>query len=293
MLHLPDRPGSVRRLLPEQTDRLGAPGRCPTCKGKGQFNWYAYASAEWKKAEVKARAEGRVLKPGQADQVREYVCPCDDQIVIHRYLDYWGVKLLYQRASERDIISVEARKAYVRVMADLDFSLETGTGLFIHGGHGLGKSLICALVAKEAVLRGMRPVRFGTFVDFINRWQATWHGHERYVQEKKLFEAEIRDVSLLVIDDLGKEALMANAPSIQVIHRMISELLRQRSQSELPTLISSNLDLDQAIQRYGTDVASILASFEVITLEGEDYRNDILERTRQEFHLGLTRPVMV
>jgi DNA replication protein DnaC len=288
---------SVRTLRTEQTERFGSPPsrHCPTCKGEGRFRWYVYSSVEWQKAEVEARAKGGCLNAGQ---IKEYDCSCPDQIVLGRYMDYWGIQALYQKASKWDIIRPEAQKVYEQILSSLDYSLQTGTGLYLHGGHGLGKSLFCALMAKEAINRNVqtvRPaVRFGTFVHLIARWQATWHGHERFVEEQKWFEDEIQNVNLLVIDDLGKESLMENGPSISVIHRMVSELLRQRAQAQLPTLISSNLELDKAVQRYGTDVASILAAFEAVNLEGEDFRIvDLKARNHKEYDLGLTRPIMI
>lgn len=289
-LHLPPRPRSVRTLSDEQRQRIGRIPKCPTCSNTGSFEWYVYSSVEWKRACDKALAEGRPCP--RPEQVKTYECPCNDQYVSLNYLTYWGIHALYARMSECDITPDPVRKLYESTCESLDGYIDRGMGLYVQGGHGLGKSLLCALVAKEAIRRGHK-VRFATFVDLLSWHESTWKGDDT-TDAKRRFASDVQDVDLLVIDDLGKENLAGATVTPMVVQRFVSELLRQRTQRELSTFVSANIFAHQMDGRYGTDVASLLdESFEVVTLDGEDFRNKIPARRKAEIVAGLTRPVML
>lgn len=286
-LHLPRRPRSVRTLSNEQRERADRITFCPTCGKAGSFEWYVYSSVEWQKAHRQAPPD----KKPRPDQVRTYECPCDDQYALARWLGYWGIKKLYQTASWRDIASPEVLSVYKTCIDNLSYYVQTGSGLYIQGGHGLGKSLVCALIAKEAIKAG-HLVRFSTFVDLLAQHESTYKGNQTE-EAKRWFREEVQDVDLLVIDDLGRENQM-NAPSHVVVQRLVSELIRQRDQRGKSTFVSANLFAHKIDERYGTDVGSLVdGNFDVVTLQGEDYRNQLAARRATERRLKLTRPILI
>jgi DNA replication protein DnaC len=245
---------------------------------------------EWQAACQKAEVEGRPLP--RPDQVRTYECPCEDQYVLARYLSYWGVQDRFQRSSWRDLVSDDVVKIYRECAENLTYYIRTGAGLYLQGGNGIGKSLLCGLIAKEAVRTG-HVVRFSTFVDLLSWHESTYKGSETD-DAKKFFRDEVQDVDLLVIDDLGKENLVDKAPSPMVVQKFISELLRQRDQRGKSTFVSANLFAHKIEERYGMDVGSLVeGNFEVITIDGQDFRERLQARRKAELGLKLVRPVLI
>jgi DNA replication protein DnaC len=290
LLHLPPRPRSVTTLSNEQRERTERVPFCPTCGRTKTFEWYAYSSTEWQEHNDRCLAEGKSLPNPM--QVKTYECPCDDQYVLARYLGFWGIHRKFQRASYYDIVPEEALKAYHSCLDNLGYFVRNGVGMYLQGGSGLGKSLIAALVAKEAIKAGFL-VRFATFVDLLKRNDDTFVKSGNSAEAKALFAVEVTDVDLLVIDDLGKENLVDSA-SPETVRRFISELLRQRDQRGLSTFVSANVFAHKMGDRYGQDVASLVTgNFEVLTLAGEDFRNRLEARRKAETASKLIRPVMM
>ena len=82
---------------------------------------------------------------------------------------------------------------------------------------------------------------------------------------------EIADAEVLMIDDLGSEPLMQNVTVEQLFN-----LLNERQNRRLSTIISTNLTMNEIKNRYTERIASRLRArdnWKVITLEGKDIRS--------------------
>jgi hypothetical protein len=79
-----------------------------------------------------------------------------------------------------------------------------------------------------------------------------------------------------------------------VVQKFISELLRQRDQRGKSTFVSANLFAHKIEERYGMDVGSLVeGNFEVITIDGQDFRERLQARRKAELGLKLVRPVLI
>lgn len=242
------------------------------------FRWYARESTQWEEYPL--------------DAIEVFECDCTEQWVRHRNLLNAGVPLLYQRLSIYDIDILSLRSKVFEWVAGIHASLNHGRGLVLHGGVGTGKSLSAALIAKAAFSLGV-SVHFDIFSNMIDRFAKGWTDRS----DREYFECQIVKPDLLVIDDIGREGRQgALSKSSNVAVGLISNLIRTRVQSALPTYITTNMTIRSLTDAYGVDVFSLLSeSAETVTFEGTDFRGSNIARQRMQFEIanGLSRPILL
>jgi len=138
VLKLPDLPPHVQMVADEDNDRLitsfSLPRRldqCPTCHGAKQFLFY-----------------DDMRKPIDEREVVDWECACYEQIVLQRYFLNHGIGSAYAQlwwadAEGVDSASQAAGAAYAK---DLVRNVDSGIGLYLHGTHGNGKSMLASLL---------------------------------------------------------------------------------------------------------------------------------------------------
>lgn len=277
---LPALPSGVRLLTDEERERLHAErptlppsphaGACVTCVGRGEFRWYPLAAG------------------GTFDYTSDpvvYRCSCVDQWILHRYLLNAGIGTYYGRLYWADLAGIE-RSAYEFVasyLEDVSSFLQAGLGLLLHGKRGTGKTLIVTLLLKSLLAQGV-DAYFTTFGDAIERFASGWRSDE----DKRWFHARIKNAQVLAIDDPGKEM----SGRAQVPQAVLDEVIRHRVASQMPTLVMTNLSLDDFGSRYGEYVLSLLQeSCWTHEFTGKDWRPQARDRKAREAHLK--RPVWI
>lgn len=131
------------------------------------------------------------------------------------------------------------------------------------GMSGLGKSFLCNAVAHRALSRGVearRVTAYALIEDALER-----------IRTRAPADSRLLRVPLLVIDDLGSEALIPN-----VSEETLFSLLNERSVLRLPTVITTNLTIVDLMERYGERIGSRLidrGNTQAIRLTGENLRN--------------------
>lgn len=285
MSRLPPLADAVRTLSNEELDRLRklypglprSPQQCVTCSGRGNFLWWN---------------EGRT-------EVVEYECPCVDQWVLHLFFLNSGVGRTYQGLSWEDAGGIEAG-ARDRVAEWIEHSeayIRAGCGLILHGTKGTGKSLLSSLILKWMLVEGYNGY-FTTFSEMLS----TLMGGFSDPDERTWFYARIKNAQVLVIDDLGREVHKRHAVKGDGFKEMtspiasatIDEVLRHRTASSLPTILTTNLDLNELERDYGSNIISLLKERSVLyEFTGKDWRRDARLRLEDEVKRGLTRPVVV
>ena len=135
--------------------------------------------------------------------------------------------------------------------------------LLLTGSTGLGKTFLLHAMADRLIERS-RNVLIISAYRMIEMLRQNWFGNEEGAPE--LLDAEV-----LMIDDLGSEPLIQNVTVEQLFN-----LLNERQNRRLSTIISTNLTMDEIKSRYTERIASRLRardSWKVITLEGKDIRS--------------------
>lgn len=131
-------------------------------------------------------------------------------------------------------------------------NFSSGTGLYIEGTNGTGKTHLAAAIALQLIEQGI-PVICKTSSDLLTDIKKTY-------DSEGANEAEVLDiykrVDLLVIDDLGKE--LCSDWSMSTLY----SILNDRYEDMKPTIVTTNYngkDLERALTPKGCDNTKIVA----------------------------------
>lgn len=195
--------------------------------------------ADWEQANPELAARYRALaeEASAAERAREarQLETRQRQWVRQRLLDT-GVGQRNVDALEREVLETPAVLA-VREQA--------ATFLLLSGAPGAGKTLAAALALKLRLLgedRG-RPVYAKA---------AEFSGLSLFDAEHRRRLRDMRLASVLVVDDLGVESFH------DTCRQLLEDVLDERYQARLPTVLTTNLDVRTFIARYGERIADRL-----------------------------------
>lgn len=137
--------------------------------------------------------------------------------------------------------------------------------LFLYGGTGLGKTFFSGCIAKEVAAKGYWTV-YVTAAELFTHWEAVKFGRDEGGERQRQMERCLR-CDLLVLDDLGSEMV---TPFVQ---SALYQLLNERMNRRLHTVISSNLTMDDVRARYSPQAASRLeGEYHALPFFGKDIR---------------------
>jgi len=134
--------------------------------------------------------------------------------------------------------------------------------ILISGRYGCGKTHLAAAIANEALKNGT-PTLFLTVPDLLDWLRASYSSPTSSFEER--FD-EIRNYPLLVLDDFGTQNATPWA------QEKLFQIINHRYINRLPTVVTSNLNLDGFEGR----IRSRLMDPEVVTkveINAPDYRN--------------------
>lgn len=141
-----------------------------------------------------------------------------------------------------------------------NFSSDSPSLLFI-GKTGLGKTFLSSCIAKELIDKGMSVV-FGQFATFVRRI-----GDEHFGRAEGETIDKLNDCDLLILDDLGSEFKTPYTESA------LYEIINARINLERPTIISTNLTVNELNERYNERLISrITGCFVPFMFFGKDIR---------------------
>jgi DNA replication protein DnaC len=107
--------------------------------------------------------------------------------------------------------------------------------LILTGGHGTGKTHLAAAIANYR-LDANRPAVFMVVPDLLDRLRATFAPNSD-ISYDELFDTA-RTTELLILDDLGAQS------STQWAQEKLYQIVNERYNRRLPTVITTNLSLD-------------------------------------------------
>jgi DNA replication protein DnaC len=117
--------------------------------------------------------------------------------------------------------------------------------LFLQGGPGSGKTHLAAAAANQAVSLGV-PTLFLTVPDLLDTLRAAYDSQDTTFERR--FE-QVRTAQLLVLDDFGTQNASGWA------QEKIFQIMNYRYINKLPTIITSNLLLDDIEERIRSRLA--------------------------------------
>lgn len=155
---------------------------------------------------------------------------------------------------------LEVCRGYAQQFPDYPYE-----NLFLYGGTGLGKTFFSGCIAKEVAGKGRWTV-YATAGELFAHYEAVKFGRDDSGESQRQVERYQR-CDLLVLDDLGSEMV---TPFVQ---SALYQLLNERMNRRLRTVISSNLTMDDVRSRYSSQVCSRLeGEYHALPFFGRDIR---------------------
>ena len=138
---------------------------------------------------------------------------------------------------------------------------ENSPSLFFYGGTGLGKTFLSSCIAKKLLEEG-RNVVFGSIPDIFRKIE-----DEHFNRTEGNTSDIIINAELVILDDLGSEFKTSFNDSV------LYEIVNSRINLEKPTIISTNLSLEELNGRYNERIISRLTgNFLTYKFVGDDIR---------------------
>lgn len=148
----------------------------------------------------------------------------------------------------------------------MDYALNFGPdspSLFLLGQTGLGKTFLSGCIAREVVKKGA-SVAFDSIQNYLREIEKE---HFKRSDDQKDTLNTILSADLAILDDLGSEFTSSfNSASLY-------NIINSRLNMGKPTIISSNLSLDELTEKYDDRIISRLTGmFYTLRFIGEDIR---------------------
>ena len=221
----------------------------------------------------KCHGKGFIVKTDEHGDGTSFPCSCKKDIeACVRLVDYgvplkflnpkWNMTMLEDKPYYNDI------KDYVDNFIDY---YDEGKGLFLFGPQGRGKTTIECIIAKEIASkinpdtgdrRNCFVVGFMMFEDIIKK--------QFDKEDKNILNSLLYKTDLLIIDNLGNES---GRNENQFAQRTLEMILRKRDNASLPTIVSTNYNLDEVGSEYNKDIKDFLTQNNIcVYFSGDNYR---------------------
>ena len=137
------------------------------------------------------------------------------------------------------------------------------SSLFIHGGVGSGKTHFCIAIIRQA-FKEMKIFQ----AEFFVGTSLDSEGLEAIKSDSgdRQFLKKFKEVEFLFIDDFGRETRSER------LSRQYFDIINHRYSNEMPTIISSNLNLKEVANRSEEAIASRMQEWKLIEMTGKDAR---------------------
>ena len=147
---------------------------------------------------------------------------------------------------------------------DIRRVIDNGYGLYLTGPNGVGKTYLACCIANSAINVGFR-VKYYTMAQIVRMQIKGW-----FDEESKATVESIREADLLVLDDIDK--VYRTKTGIET--SLFDNMLRERLQSNLPCVFTSNRTTADAKEDFGPHIFSMLKEHcAEIVFVGADYRS--------------------
>lgn len=215
-----------------EEDYLDIKYTCPICKDTGSHNGYF---CDCQKKEVVNQAK---LLLGETTPVRSCTF---EKFSLNYYPDVIDPLLnISQRQHMTKILNF--CKDYAN-----NFT-KKAQGIIMYGGTGLGKTHLSLAIANVVIERGY-GVYYGSIQSIMEKLEREHFGRKTSDESEK---DSITSADLLIIDDLGVEFVT------QFTTAALHDIINTRLLKGLPTIISTNLEMDEIYEKYTQRIASRL-----------------------------------
>lgn len=213
------------------------------------------------------------------DQVRLSIrsCMCDKQKYHYRLKkinSLLGNSRIGDRFKSRTFetfVTNDANKnAYQKCKNYADkFPHDDGQGLILIGGYGTGKTHLAVAILHELLRKDVAAL-FATVPELLEEIRKTFGGDKGSAKSNLLHS--IKTAKFLILDDLGAEK------ATDWVREQLFMIINARYEDMLPTIITSNLLIDELEKQIGArTVSRIIEMCEGVIFDGDDYRKNKLK----------------
>ncbi len=267
---------NLPRLLNKEFDRVGrviarsgsSIDQCPTCDAKP--------------IEIEPGVQGFVNGTFKF-RGATYDCDCETQILLRKHYYLANIGDQFQRLDWNDYRGPEATKTVVaNYLENWKSFKKNGMGIeFASKKLGTGKTFAATYIGKELIKRGER-VYFIPFLDLIGiltRQSEDWEESER----------RLYDSNVVILDDVMPPT---STPQRDLFHGKFEELIRNRTNYNRVTVMTTNLEPDDLLAEYPRPYSLLSAKQIPINMSGEDARSSWMDTENIELVAnGEVRPI--
>ena len=137
--------------------------------------------------------------------------------------------------------------------------------ILLSGPCGSGKTHLAISILREQIQSGhWLSVWFVSATDLLLEIKKTFEPESAWSESEVI--DKYTEIEFLVIDDLGAEYVS------EWVIATFYQILDRRFREAIPTLITTNLSIQEIEQRFGARIASRLSGYRLIGIQGSDYR---------------------
>ena len=144
--------------------------------------------------------------------------------------------------------------------------------LVLLGGYGCGKTHLAAAIANEQIAH-RQPSLFVVVPDLLDHLRAAYSPHSPTTYDQRF--NQVRNAPLLILDDLGTQS------STEWAQEKLFQVFNYRYNSRLPTVITSNLELEAIDIRMRSRLADP-DLVQICTILAPDFRGSGADQTGSE-----------
>jgi len=152
----------------------------------------------------------------------------------------------------------------------LNFARDPNGWLLLFGNFGCGKTHLAAAIANYTLKHMSMRLYFAVVPDLLDYLRATFEPDSTASYDERF--DEIRNVPLLILDDLGTESAKPWA------REKLYQIINHRYNLKLPTVITTNQDLDHLDGRIRSRIGDAALCKFVLFNETVDFRQIPLEQ---------------
>ena len=137
--------------------------------------------------------------------------------------------------------------------------------LFISGNVGVGKTYLCNSISTEVINKGFNVV-YMTSLNLMQQLRLNVYDSFDKAEENQQKYQLLIDADLLIIDDLGTESIS------DLTVAAFFNLINNRMMVKKPTIISTNIPLNEISRVYDERISSRIKTFKFHPIMGDDLR---------------------
>lgn len=207
---------------------------------------------------------------------KTYPCDCQNQMELRKHYLLAGIGDQYMRLNwDKDFTGDPDTIEYVKSYLDgwESFRLH-GMGVeFASPKLGVGKTFAATHIAKYMIKQGEK-VQFVHFKEVINSFEKS---NAEEIEEK------FRSVTYLILDEVTSPV---SAASSNLFSSKLEDLVRHRTNFNLPTIMTTNLTQDELLEAYPRSYSLLAAKQLRIPMKGDDKRIDSLNISNLDLALN-------